>query len=327
MDGDASNFGVVENGPAEAPAPTLTAVALDLDRPRADSDRLRHATCLALAAATHALLIAAFLLPRTDALGDEGVALETIAVSIVDAVPVIAAPEPPPSPAAEQPLRADKPINEPEVPHEVVPEVMQEPQTPEPHQPTEEETTPKPERPALALDLPPEPTPPPPDALVLPARPPELEPWPEPVVRDATPPPIENKEDEAEKQEQKTETKQAVAKPPPPPLPPPPPPAPAAPPAVSSAEAAPGVVRAYARRISIALDKGKPRSRGMRGKVVVQFTVDTDGKPLPPKVLASSGNPRLDDLVVGAISRIGFPSPPPEMSLRQRTFNVPFEYR
>ncbi len=303
MDGNASKIELIETGAAEEVAPVLEAVSLHLDRPPRRSERLSHVSALVAAAMAHALLIAAFLLPRSDALGDEGVALESIAVSIVDAVPVISAPETKPSEAIEPLPVIEEPLAEPS------------PETPEPRKEVEKE--PEPEAPALALDLPPEPEPPP-DALVLPSRQPEPEPV--PVVRDEPKPPIEKPPEKVEDAEK--EQKEVVAAEPPAPAV-----APAALPSVTSAEAAPGVVRAYARRISIALDRNKPRSRGMRGKVVVQFVVDTNGKPQPPKVLTSSGNARLDDLVVAAIVRIPFPPPPTEMSVRQRTFNVPFEYR
>ncbi len=304
MDGNASKIEFIETGAADEVAPVLEAVSLHLDRPPRRSERLSHVSALLAAAIAHALLIAAFLLPRSDALGDEGVALETIAVSIVDAVPVISAPETKPSEAIEPLPVAEEPVAE------------HSPEKPEPRKEVEKE--PEPEAPALALALPPEPEPPPPDALVLPSRQPEPEPV--PVVRDEPKPPIEKPPEKVEDAE--NEQKEVVAAEPPAAAV-----APAALPSVTSAEAAPGVVRAYARRISIALDRNKPRSRGMRGKVVVQFVVDTDGKPQRPEVLKSSGNPRLDDLVVAAIVRVPFPPPPPDMSVRQRTFNVPFEYR
>ena len=98
-------------------------------------------------------------------------------------------------------------------------------------------------------------------------------------------------------------------------------------PSVSSGEASSGVVRAYAGTISKVLDRQKPRSGGRTGKVQVQFVIDTAGKSAVPVVLASSGNQRLDEIVVEAIQRMDFPAPPPQMSERQRTFKVPFAFR
>ena len=65
----------------------------------------------------------------------------------------------------------------------------------------------------------------------------------------------------------------------------------------------------------------------MRGEVRVQFVVDPAGRSEVAIVLASSGDARLDDLVVDAVRRMSFPPPPPEMSVEQRTFNVPFAFR
>jgi protein TonB len=86
-------------------------------------------------------------------------------------------------------------------------------------------------------------------------------------------------------------------------------------------------VRAYASSVSKVLDRQKPRSRGVKGLVRIQFTVDAGGRPSAPLVLASSGSPRLDDMVIEAVSRMKFPAPPPQMSPRQRTFTVPFAFR
>ena len=151
---------------------------------------------------------------------------------------------------------------------------------------------------------------PPPEAIALPARQPDAERVPEPIVREE--PPVARKPEPKEPEQAQPQPQPA---------------APAAMPSVSTAEASPGTVRLYALAISKVLDARKPRSRGLRGQVRVQFVVDTGGRPEPPVVLASSGIARLDEIVLEAIRQMEFPPPPREMSLRQRTFNVPFAFR
>ena len=294
---DGSSFDAAHAGAGVFPedAPELTALLLPpSDRPDA-RERSRHRFALGVAAAAHLALLAALLPYEHDDLGDEGIALETIAVSIIDAVPVVSAPEANASEAREQQTDADQAKDSAQRP---------EPQ-PKPDDTVEEPVPPKP---SLALDVPPEP--PAPDASSLPAREAVAKPDPEPVVRE---PPRTAQLSEA--------------------TPPQPPPAAAAPmvlPSISSAEASPGIERAYAKRLAQLLDSRKPRSRetlGLRGRVIVQFMVDAAGKPERATVLATSGSSRLDGLAIATIERLEFPAPPPEMSQRQRTFNVPFAFR
>jgi TonB family protein len=268
--------------------------------PAAAQDGRRHWLSVLAAAAAHVALIAALLPVRSDTLGDDGVSLETIAVSIVDSVPMLSAPETAPSEAsASQPdpdADAATPDTQPEAPAA---------------KPEERTADPEPPKQALALDLPPEPVPPPPEAPSLPARQPEAELDPAPVVIEE-PQPLP---------EPPRETAAAA------PAPPPTPAAPAALPSQSSAEANSGVVRAYAGSISRVLDRRKPRNRGIKGIVRIQFVIAPTGRAENPFVLATSGSPTLDNLVVTAVERMEFPPPPAAMSLRQRTFNVPFAFR
>jgi TonB family protein len=288
--------------------PSLAAGARDSQAVRRWRDHLGRALSLLAAVGLHAALIAGTLLQGDDSPGDAGTALETVAVSLVGSVPVYSAPAPE-TPVAErdQPQDTETPPVDEAVsePAEASPTPTDKPETEQPPENAE------PRKQALALDLPPEPVPPPPEAIALPAREPERERDPEPVLRDEQPP------------ERKDEVKPAQ----PPPQPDATPPASAVMPQVTMAEAAPGVVRAYAGALSKVLDRRKPRSRGLRGMVRVQFVVDPVGRPEGLMVLASSGSEKLDELVLEAIRTMEFPAPPPEMSLRQRTFNVPFAFR
>ena len=126
---------------------------------------------------------------------------------------------------------------------------------------------------------PPEPPPPPPPPPQLKAPPPPFIPPPE--IRIATPPPVN------------AITQTTAEKPPAPVLPPPLPPVAEAPPAAP--------VRVPAS-INPAKDcRGKPaypslsRRLGEQGVVVLEFTIEADGKVLDAKVKKSSGHPRLDE--------------------------------
>lgn len=293
MDGSSFTIGQQAQGP-----PALAASALEAatpDEPRR-SQELRfdraHWTSVACAALAHLAVVLILLAVDDEAMGSEGVALETIAVSMVSAVPSISAPETRPADATE--LRAD--TDEPAA------EAASQSTSDQERQPTE------PIAPPLTLDLPPEPFPLP-DAPTLPARFTERPPEPERPAR-------ERIEEPAEARAEPTPPRTASA-----------PVVTGALPQQSSAEAATGVVRAYARQISGVLDRNKPRARGMAGEVKVQFVVGLDGKPLLPRLLNSSGNAKLDEIVLLAIGKMDFPAPPREMNLSQRTFNVPFAYR
>ena len=260
----------------------------------AADERRRYLNCLGVAAAGHLLLLAATLPHKGhEAPGDGGQALEAIAVSLVDAVPSHAVPQSAPAEAAVAQVDADG------AQAETAPQTA-------PPQPDKAADAPEPPRQALALDLPPETVPP--DAIALPVREREAKPDPEPLVREEKP-----AESKPEKPAAVAPSQAQVAA--------------AAMPAQSAAEASPGVARVYAGQVSQVLDRNKPRSRGMRGRVHVQFVVDAAGRSQPPLVLASSGNTHLDAMVVDAIQRMEFPRPPAEMSERQRTFNVPFAFR
>jgi len=299
-----SEFGAAdtwEAAPVAVPDGTNALLLVD-DAPATVTvqDRHRHWLAVLVAGVAHVALIAALLPARTDAMGDGGVTLETIAVSIVDTVPKLSAPETVQSETSLAPPDAVTDDANSEAPPDA-------PAT----KPEEAAAEPKPQKQALALDIPPETVPPPPDALALPARPPDAERDPPTVVTEEPPPARDEPRERA-----------FTA-----PAPPPAPAALSALPSQSSAEASSGVVRAYAGSVSRVLERQKPRNRGIKGQVRVQFVIGPSGRAEPPLVLATSGSANLDSLVVTAIQSMNFPLPPPEMSLRQRTFNVPFAFR
>jgi len=289
---DGSSFtidGQTEEKVRPAP-PVLAAVPLSIMPHRQAGGDKAHWLSVAGAAIAHVALIAFMFTADSDAMGDEGVALETIAVSIVAAVPTISAPETKP---------ADNPDVRPDADDQQVESAPQQQQ----EQPKEAA------RPTLTLDLPPEPELQA-DVPTLPARQPDQQHEPREVTQ--APPaeiPVEKPADTSVSNAAASAVVTGAIQ------------------QLSSAEAAPGIVRAYARQISGVLDRNKPRAKGLTGEVKVQFVVGSEGRTQTAKLLASSGNQRLDDLVLGAVAKMEFPAPPREMSVSQRTFNVPFAYR
>jgi protein TonB len=275
---DGGAYQIREAGEASADQAGSAAVIGQLIGPpieiRPTRDR-REWLSLAVAIAAH-LAILALLIPRTaEAPGDDGVALEAIAVSLIDSQALISAPQATPSEPSEAPTED---AAEPAPPEQASVQVEAQKQPDPTEEPVPQEVSP------------------------LPA------------------PPQQTAKEETKKPDEPPAEKQTAQTPPPA----------AAPPVLPSqtiAEAAPGVVRAYASSISKLLDRGKPKSHRIKGEVVVNFVIDARGRSEPPVITRSSGNSQLDDLVIAAIQRMDFPTPPPEMSLRQRTFIVPFRFR
>jgi TonB family protein len=86
-------------------------------------------------------------------------------------------------------------------------------------------------------------------------------------------------------------------------------------------------MRAYAKRVALALARSKPKGIGRRGTVRLRFVVGLEGKTNQVELVTSSGQPKLDHAALATIQRIAFPAPPPSASVTQRTFVVPFEFR
>ena len=180
MDGGAFKFEEIEAAAHEtAHLPPLEVHALAPPNAKLWRETFGHWLSVGVAAALHAALLIAMLPSQTDAFGDDGIALETIAVSIVDSLPVISAPETKPAETSSLVPDVDEP--QPEAAEETAEAAKETPKEPEPL------------KQALALDLPPEPVPPPPEAITLPAREPDAKPDTEVVLRE--PPPEPKKED------------------------------------------------------------------------------------------------------------------------------------
>jgi protein TonB len=100
-------------------------------------------------------------------------------------------------------------------------------------------------------------------------------------------------------------------------------------PAKTSAPAAAsaGVVREYARYVSLTLSRTKPRGAGRLGTVRIKFTIAADGSLASAEITKTSGNDRLDASALEAVRHAKFPVPPLGMSLAQLTYEVPYHFR
>ena len=90
------------------------------------------------------------------------------------------------------------------------------------------------------------------------------------------------------------------------------------------AAASAGAVREYARYVSLALSRTKPRGAGRLGTVRIKFIIAADGSLASAEIAKSSGNDKLDDSALDAVRQAKFPVPPAGMSVAQLTYEVPY---
>jgi TonB family protein len=93
------------------------------------------------------------------------------------------------------------------------------------------------------------------------------------------------------------------------------------------AAASAGALREYARYVALALTKSKPRGAGVVGTARIKFVIGPDGALATAEIVKSSGNKRLDDDAMAALRRTSFPVPPPNMTILQLTYEVPYHFR
>ncbi len=100
-------------------------------------------------------------------------------------------------------------------------------------------------------------------------------------------------------------------------------------------EAAPGVVAAYGSELLRIVTRGAPKHRDvrhlskttLRGTVIVALVVTSEAQIEQLEIKQSSGNSQLDELALSAIRRLALPKPDPMMSRNQRYFGVPIVFR
>ena len=93
------------------------------------------------------------------------------------------------------------------------------------------------------------------------------------------------------------------------------------------ASASPGAVREYARYVSQALAKTRPKGAGRPGTVKVRLEIASGGTLAGAEIAKSSGNRSLDETALEAVRRTRFPAPPAGMSAAQLTYEVPYHFR
>lgn len=94
-----------------------------------------------------------------------------------------------------------------------------------------------------------------------------------------------------------------------------------------SPRAAAGEVDAFTTAVARALERVKPVSPGVGGRLVIAFVVSPFGRMDDLRLVESSGSKVLDDLILRAASTVNLPSPPVTASLRDRTFEIAYNYR
>jgi TonB family protein len=98
-------------------------------------------------------------------------------------------------------------------------------------------------------------------------------------------------------------------------------------PVSAPATASAGAVREFARYVSLAVSRSKPRGSGRHGTVKVRFVIAADGTLASADLARSSGDGRLDAMALEALRQAKFPVPPAGMTLAQLTYEVPYYFR
>ncbi len=87
-----------------------------------------------------------------------------------------------------------------------------------------------------------------------------------------------------------------------------------------------GDVRSYAAKVRAHVASRRPAGHGIRGTVIVSFSVTRTGGLGHARIATSSGSAALDQAAVSAVRNAG-PFPPPPGGAGALSFSVPFHYR
>jgi periplasmic protein TonB len=93
------------------------------------------------------------------------------------------------------------------------------------------------------------------------------------------------------------------------------------------AAASAGSLRAYAKLVSQALARTKPKGIGGQGIAKVRFTIAVSGRLNSIAIVSSSGDKRLDQKAIDAVRQAVFPPPPDGMTVSQLTYEIPYQFR
>ncbi len=97
----------------------------------------------------------------------------------------------------------------------------------------------------------------------------------------------------------------------------------------AAARPSPGAIQAYARSIVAALDQSRPKAAPglVRGTAKIAFMIAASGTVGEAYVAKSSGHASIDNAALAAVRRTSFKPPPPGLTDRERTFEVPYHFR
>jgi periplasmic protein TonB len=93
------------------------------------------------------------------------------------------------------------------------------------------------------------------------------------------------------------------------------------------AAASAGSIREYAKFVSQALARTKPKGIGAQGIAKVRFTIALSGRLSSVQIVNSSGDKKLDQKAIDAVKQALFPPPPSGMTVSQLTYEIPYQFR
>ena len=93
------------------------------------------------------------------------------------------------------------------------------------------------------------------------------------------------------------------------------------------AAASAGSVREYAKTVSLALARTKPKGIGAQGIAKVRFTIALSGRLSSLQLVSSSGDKKLDQKAIDAVKQAIFLTPPAGMTVPHLTYEIPCQFR
>lgn len=93
------------------------------------------------------------------------------------------------------------------------------------------------------------------------------------------------------------------------------------------AAASAGSIQQYAKSVSQALARTKPKGIGAQGIAKVRFTIALSGRLSSIQIVSSTGDKKLDQRAIEAVRQAVFPPPPAGMTVSQLTYEIPYQFR
>lgn len=87
-----------------------------------------------------------------------------------------------------------------------------------------------------------------------------------------------------------------------------------------------GEASPYVREVIRTLKNHMPRPTGMKGKVLLQLAIGAGGAIEAIRIVHSSGRPDLDRFVIERVARTRLAAPPATATVRERVFQISYEY-